>query len=46
MLSGKAADTFFIVFGLNRPGIEATTCRSQWEYTDHYTTMAVDFLLV
>jgi hypothetical protein len=44
MLSGKAADTIF--YSLNRTGIEATTFRSQWEYTDHYTTMAVDFLLV
>jgi hypothetical protein len=43
--SGKAETTNFIVFGLTRVGIEVTTYRTWGEYTNHYTTDMVSFML-
>jgi hypothetical protein len=40
-----AEHTNFIVFGLTRAGIEVTTYRTWGEYTNHYTTDMVSFML-
>ena len=40
MLSGEATNTDFIVFGLNRPGLEPTIYRTGGEKATHYTTGA------
>ena len=40
MLSRKAADTNFIVFGLTWPELEPTIYRTQGEHPNHYTTNA------
>jgi hypothetical protein len=37
MLSGKATNTNFIVFGLTRWGLELTIYRTLSEYANHYT---------
>ena len=41
MLSGKATNFNFIVFGLTRPGIEPTIYRTRGEHANHYATDAV-----
>ena len=41
MLSGEAADTNFIVFGLTRPMLEPTIYRTRGEHANHYTSDAV-----
>jgi hypothetical protein len=42
VLSGEAAYTNFIVFGLTRPGLEPMINRTQDEHTNHYGTNAVN----
>ena len=42
MLSGEAANTNFIVFGLARPGLEPTNYHTQGEHANHYTPNAVN----
>jgi hypothetical protein len=37
VLSGEARNTNFIVFGLTRPGLEPTICRTQGKHTNHYS---------
>ena len=41
MLSGNAANTDFIVFGLIRPGLEPMIYHAQGEHGDHYAKDAV-----
>ena len=41
MLSGEAANTNLIVFGLTRPGLEPTIYRTRSEHAIHYATDAV-----
>ena len=41
MLSGEATNTNFIIFGLNRPGLEPTISRTRGEHTNQYATDAV-----
>jgi hypothetical protein len=41
LLSGEAANTSFIVFGVTRPAIKPTIYR---EYANHYTTDLVIFM--
>ena len=43
--SAEPENTNFIVFGLTRAGIEPTTYRTWGEYTNHYTTDMVSFML-
>jgi len=43
MLSGEAANTNFIVFGLTRPGLQPTTYRTRGEHAKDYATIAVFF---
>jgi len=38
MISGEAANTNFIVFGLNRPEIELMIYSTRGEHVKHYTT--------
>ena len=38
MLSGEATNTNFIVFSLNRLGLEPTICCTRGEQANHYTT--------
>jgi hypothetical protein len=42
MLSGEAANTNFIVFGLTRPGLEPTIYCTRGEHAKHYTTDSVE----
>ena len=37
---GEATHTNLIVFGLTRPGLEPTICRTRGERANHYTTDA------
>jgi hypothetical protein len=41
VLSGKATNTNFIVFGLTRSGLGPTIYRIQGKHANHYTTDAV-----
>jgi hypothetical protein len=43
MLSGEAANTNFIVFGLTQLGLELTIYCTQGEHTNHYATDVVYF---
>jgi hypothetical protein len=40
-LSGEATNTNFIVFGLNRPGLEPTIYHTRGKHANHYATDAV-----
>jgi hypothetical protein len=42
VLSGEAANTNFIVFGLTRPGLEPTIYCTRGEHAKHYTTDVVE----
>jgi hypothetical protein len=46
MLSGKAPNTNFIVFGLTRSGLEPTIYRTRVEHANHYTSDAVDNIYI
>jgi hypothetical protein len=41
MLSGEAANTNFLVFGLTRLGLEPTIYITRGKHANHYTTDAV-----
>jgi hypothetical protein len=41
VFSGEAANTYFIVFGLTRLGLEHSIYRTRGEHTNHYTTDVV-----
>ena len=43
---GEATNANFIVFGLNRAGLEPTIYRTRGEYANHYTTDAVIYLYI
>jgi len=43
MLSGEAANTNFIIFGLTHSGLESTIYRTRGEHANHYITNAVIF---
>ena len=46
MLSGKATNTNFLVFGLTRPGLEPTIYRTRGEHiANHYVTDVVSVIL-
>jgi hypothetical protein len=45
LLSGEAANTNFIVFGLTRSGFKSMIYRTRGEHARHYATDAVDGLL-
>jgi hypothetical protein len=42
LLSGKATNTNFIVFGLTRPGLEPTIYRTLGQHSNHYTSDALN----
>ena len=41
VLRGEATNTNFIVFGLTRPELEPTICRTRGKHANHYATDAV-----
>jgi len=41
VLSGEAAHTKFIIFGLTQPGLEPTIYRTRGDHTNYYTTNVV-----
>ena len=43
MLSREATNTYFIVFGLTRPGLEPTIYRTRGEHANYYVTDAIVF---
>ena len=45
MLSGKATNTYLIVFGLTQPGLEPMIYHTRGEHANHYTTDAVHLLV-
>ena len=45
VLSGKATNTNFVVFGVNRPGLEPTIYRTLGQHANHYATDVVNYLL-
>jgi hypothetical protein len=46
MLSGEAANTNLIVFGLTESGLESTIYCTQDEHVNHYTTDAVKIVSI
>jgi hypothetical protein len=41
VISGEATNTYFIVFGLTRPGLKPTIYRTRGEHANYYATDAV-----
>ena len=41
MLIEEATNTYFVVYGLTRPGLEPTIYRTRGEHANHYATDAV-----